>query len=83
MGKSNEQEKKKEVNWQPSVDNGAVQDQILQGTGPEQGFQQDPAETAGLTRPEFASKTEPRARQTGTVKRKKNIKVKEQVLIFK
>ena len=66
------------MNWQPSVDNGAVQGQ---GTEPEPGIKQDPAETADLTRQQSVSKTDPGAGQTGTAKRKKKKKEKEEVLI--
>lgn len=76
--KSDEQDKKKEVNFQPSVDNDAVQAQVLPETESETAIKQDPAETAGLPRQESVSKTEQGAGQTGTAKRKKKKKEKEE-----
>merc|ERR1712001_785183 len=78
---SDEQDKKKGVNWQPSVDREAVQAQVLPATEPIAAVNQDLAETAAVTRQESVSKIEQGAGQTGTAKRKKKKKEKEEVFI--
>ena len=81
IAESDEQDKKKGVNWQPSVDNEAVQ--ALPETEPIAAIKPGPAETAAISRQESVSKTEQGAGQTGTAKRKKKKKEKEEVFISK
>ena len=83
IAESDEQDKKKGVNWQPSVDNEAVQAQTLPETEPIAAIKQDPAEPTALNRQQSESKTEQGAGQTGTAKRKKKKKEKEEVFISK